>query len=71
MNQFLEDYKWDQFTRGRSRKFTLGRTLEERMNALRGRSFKQRSTENHRIGGIVMAAVLLTFALAILLRSLF
>lgn len=70
MLRFLEDHKWDQFTRGRSQKFILGRSLEERMVALRARSFRQRSTENVRVGGILMAATLLVFTLSILLLNL-
>jgi hypothetical protein len=41
--------------------------MEEKMMALQGRTLKQRSRENRKIGGILIAAIVITFALILVL----
>ena len=66
---FLEQYKWDQFTKGKSRKYTFRQSMEKKMMALQARSFQQRSRENRKVGGIVIASILITFSLIIVLMA--
>ncbi|MEM9326288.1 MAG: hypothetical protein AAGA85_11550 [Bacteroidota bacterium] len=68
--RFLEDYKWNQFTTGKSRKFTFRKSMDEKMVALQARSFKQRSRENRKVGGILLASILITFSLIVVLMTI-